>query len=59
MMLADPEDIQAQLVGQLDFFHEIAEPLLWSDRRFPGAGLQLRECVDAEFHVDFLSPPRG
>src|ERR1700742_4783624 len=52
-MLADPEDVEADLVGELDLLDQVAQPPLGADQRAV-AGLrgQLREGVDAEFHGD-------
>jgi len=43
-MLTDAEDVESYLVGELDLFEEIAEPL----RRSDGLVRELREGVDAE-----------
>ena len=43
-MLADAEDVEPYLVGELDLFEEIAEAL----RRSDGLVRELREGVDAE-----------
>ena len=50
MMLADAEDVQTHLVGVLDLFDEIPQPL----RRFHGeAGLVVRrgEAINSDLHV--------
>ena len=44
-MLADAEDVEPDLVGQLDFFQEVAESLRCCD----GLVRQLREGVDTKF----------
>ena len=44
-MLADPEHVEAHLVGQFDLFEQIAESLRCGD----GLVRQLREGVDTKF----------
>ena len=45
MMLADSEDVEPDLVGQLDFFKKVAKSLRCGD----GLVRQLREGVDTKF----------
>jgi hypothetical protein len=52
MMLTDAEDVEADLVGELDFLHEITEPLRRADdltavRIRSG----LRERIDTDLHA--------
>ena len=51
VMLADAEHFEADLVGQLDLFHQVAQPLRrieqLAGRR---VGRVLDERVDADFH---------
>ncbi len=52
VVLADSEDIEPDLVGELDLLDQVAQPL--RRRRRPprlGVGRHLREGVDAEFHA--------
>jgi hypothetical protein len=50
-MLAEPEHVEADLVGQLDFLDEVAQPFMRAD----GAGTRLwadiGESVETEFHL--------
>src|SRR5438034_3440141 len=46
-MLADPEDVEPNLVGELDLLDQVAQPL----RRAHGARGQFGEGIDAKFHV--------
>ena len=52
VVLADAEHIEADLVGQLDLFDQVAQPLRRVDG-LPGRriGRGFRECVDADFHA--------
>src|SRR3954462_8211779 len=51
MMLADAEDVEAELVGELDLLEQVREALLRRDRSARArVGSRLREGVDAEFH---------
>ena len=55
VMLADPEDVEPDLVGERGLLDQIPEPLLGRDRPARAwVGGELREGVEAEFH--FLSP---
>ena len=45
VVLADAEDVEPDLVGQLDLLDQVPQPLLRADFR-----RQLREGVDPEFH---------
>jgi len=50
-MLADPEDVEPDLIGELDLLEESADPLLRADRSTgPRVGRSLAEAVDAELH---------
>ena len=51
-MLADPEDVEADLVGKLDLLHQVAQALARADR-LPRAGVrrQLGKGVDPDLHV--------
>jgi hypothetical protein len=51
-MLTDAEDVEPYLVGQLDLFEEIAEPL----RRSDGLVRELREGVDAKLDRPKVTP---
>ena len=52
MVLSNSEHVQAQLVGELNFFYEITKALRRRDGDSSrGIGGCLRECVDAEFHA--------
>src|SRR5215212_682688 len=50
MVLADAEDIEADLVGKLDLLEEVAQP-----PRRVGLGPYVGEGVEAKFHRRFLS----
>src|SRR5437899_1322435 len=53
VMLADPEDIKAHLVCELDLLQEPADTLLRADRPTGlRVGRPLAEAVDAELHED-------
>lgn len=59
-MLADPEDLEPNLVGELDLFDQVAEPLCRTDRPTAGwIGCGLREGVDAELHSGIATPRFG
>jgi hypothetical protein len=45
MVLADPEHVEAELVGQPDLLHEIAQPLTR-----PNGRSDVREGHEPEFH---------
>ena len=47
MVLADAEDVEPDLVGELDLLEQVAQTLLWADL----VRGQLREGVDAELHA--------
>ena len=51
VVLADAEDVEADLVGELDLLDQVAQPLAGADRaaRSPGRA-ELGEGVDAELH---------
>ena len=49
VVLADAEDVEPDLVGELDLLHQIAQPL-----RRVGAGTELRERVDPDLHAGAL-----
>ena len=51
VMLADAEDVEPDLVGELDLLDQVAEPLTRADGR-PGRRIRgrLAEGVDAELH---------
>jgi GNAT superfamily N-acetyltransferase len=52
-MFADPEDIEADLIGELDLLEKPADPLFGADRPAGlGIGRSLAEAVDAELHED-------
>ncbi len=61
-MLAHTENIKTHLIGKLDFFNKIVEPLL---RRKEAIGFEIRpdiaECINTEFHgvpsIRWLSQP--
>ena len=51
VMLADAEDVEPDLVGQLDLLDQVAQPLLGADHvPGPRVGRQLREGVDPDLH---------
>src|SRR2546428_12054507 len=51
VMLADPEDVEPDLIGELDLLEESADPLRRADRSTgPRVGRSLAEAVDAELH---------
>ena len=53
VVLADAEDVEPDLVGELDLLEQVAEPLRGRDRPArPRVGRELREGVDAELHSD-------
>ena len=52
VVLADAEDVEAELVGQLDLLEQVAHPPLGRRRGAPGHG-QLAEGVEAELHQTF------
>ena len=58
VMLADAEHLEADLVGQLDLLHEIAQPLRRA-RDPPGGRVRrvLDEGIDADFHGTFRAAP--
>jgi hypothetical protein len=45
VVLADPEYFEAELVGELDLLHDVAQPLLRPDAR-----ADVREGGEAELH---------
>ena len=50
-MLADTEDVEADLVGELCFLEEVAHPLLGADHvPVQRVFLQFREGVDPDLH---------
>ena len=51
VMLADAEHLQADLIGQLDLLHQVAQPLRRA-RGLPGGRVRrvLDEGIDADFH---------
>src|ERR1700704_5979242 len=60
VMLADAEDVEAHLVGELDLLHQVAEPLPGAARSARGwVGVYLREAVDPEFHATGNALPCG
>jgi hypothetical protein len=60
VVLADGEDVEPELIGQLDLLHQVAHPLLGTDaavgRRI---GLELGERVDADLHGAPSNAGRG
>jgi hypothetical protein len=52
-MLTDTEDVEPYLVGELDLFEEVAEPL----RRSDGLVREFREGVDAELDRPTVTTP--
>ncbi len=50
-MLADAEHLEADLIGQLDLLHQVAQPLRRA-RDLPGGRVRrvLDEGIDANFH---------
>ena len=53
VVLADAEDVEPDLVGELDLLDEVAQPLAGRQRApVPGVRGDLREGVDAQFHVE-------
>ena len=57
MVLTDPEDVEAELVGELDLFHEVLHAQRGADRR-PGhrVGVQLGEGVETDLHRAAWNP---
>ena len=53
-MLADAEHLQADLIGQLDLLHQVAQPLRRA-QDLPGGRVRrvLDEGIDANFHGGF------
>ena len=49
MVLADAEHLEADLIGELDLFHQIAEPLR---RRQRPAGRRVRRVLDKRVDAD-------
>ncbi len=53
VVLADPEDVEPDLVGERRLFDQVAEPPAGRDRPSRNrVGRELREGVEAEFHGD-------
>ena len=51
MVLADAEDVEADLVGQLDLLNQVAQPLSSADHlAAAGIGRDLAERIDPELH---------
>ena len=55
-MLADAEDVEAELVGERDLFEEVAEAIGWSDGR---AGYGIGECGGEAVYTDLHDAPKG
>ena len=55
MVLADAEDVEAGLIGELDLLHEVTQTLRGADGP-PGlrVGRHVRESIDAKFHDRLL-----
>lgn len=49
-MFAQTEDVEADLVGQLDLFDQVAQPLVRADRAGAGLGTDVSKSVETEFH---------
>ena len=51
MVFPDAEDVESELVGELDLFHEVLHAPLWADH-VPGlrVRVQLRERVETDLH---------
>jgi hypothetical protein len=56
VVLADPEDVQANLIGVLDLLDQVAEAIRWAGRE-AGVGVGRREAVDPDLQ-DSSSPCR-
>ena len=60
VVLADAEDVEPELVGQLDLLEQVGQPLLLADRL---AGLRIGspvgERVEAELHADNVASEHG
>lgn len=57
-MFSEPENIQANLVGKLDFFQQIFQsPHAFRPASISGVGVDIREGVETEFHVRYLCFP--
>jgi hypothetical protein len=52
VVLADAEDVEADLVGKLDLLEEVSQPPCRADLR-----ADVGEGVEAKFHHRFLSDP--
>jgi hypothetical protein len=51
MVLADAEDVEAELVGELDLGHQVAHALLGADRATRvRVGIELREGEQTDLH---------
>jgi len=50
VVLADPEDIEPDLVGERDLFEEVRQPVLRGDHRPVGEWGRLGEGIDADLH---------
>jgi hypothetical protein len=55
VMLAQPEEVEAELVGELDLLDEVLQPLLRADDLAGDRVLaDVAECIEAEFHCRTL-----
>ena len=55
MVLADPEDVETDLVGERRLLDQVAQALRGRDRPSRGrVGRELREGVETEFHVRLI-----
>ena len=55
VVLADAEDVEPDLVGELDLLDQVAQPLLGADVGPTSTSeVELREGVDAEFHPETI-----
>ena len=52
VVLADAEDVEPDLVGELDLLDQVAEALLRAEDGARRVGRALSEGVDAELHAD-------
>ena len=59
-MLAHAIDVEAELVGELDLFHQVAQPLAGGDL-LAGGRIErgFSECVEAEFHCQAEREPES
>ncbi len=60
MVLADAEDVEPDLLGELDLLQQVAHTLVRPDRLARlGIDTQFRERVDAELHADQSASASG